>query len=94
MKKAALMAALAIVSFALMGCPSVKIPTGVTANPVGSKVGTSSGKIILGIIGDANAGVYEAAQAGGITKISTVDTEVKGFIGTVVITVTTTVTGE
>jgi hypothetical protein len=94
MKKVLLVLVLAIGALAMMGCPSVNTPVAATGNPIGSKTGQASGQIILGIIGDVDAGIVAAAAAGGITKVSTVDTQYKGFLGSVIITVTTTVTGE
>jgi len=94
MKKAILIIALAIVAIALMGCPSVNQPVAAAGATVGTKTGQSSGKIILGLFGNADAGSLAAAQAGGISKIATVDTKVSLFLGGLVITFTTTVTGE
>jgi len=94
MKKAILIVALAIVAIALMGCPSVNIPTAAAGAAVGVKTGQSSGKIILGLFGNADAGALAAAKAGGITKIATVDTKVQTLLGVLVVTFTTTVTGE
>jgi len=94
MKKAILIVALVIFAIALIGCPSVNVPMAAGGATVGAKTGTSSGKIILGMFGDADAGMLAAAKAGGITKIATVDTKVKGMLGALVLTFTTTVTGE
>jgi hypothetical protein len=94
MKKVALIAILAVAALVMMGCPSINQPVAATGNPIGSKTGQASGKIILGLFGNVDAGIVAAARAGGITRISTVDTEIKGLLGTLVITVTTTVTGE
>jgi hypothetical protein len=94
MRKVAFVAVLLVTALALMGCPSVTVPLQVTDNPIGSKTGTSGGTIILGLVGDANAGAGAAAQNAGITKIATVDTQVKLMVGFVMVTVTTTVTGE
>jgi hypothetical protein len=93
MKRVVLAAVVLITALALMGCASVTIPTGVTSNPIGSKTGTSSGQIILGAFGHGNGSALEAAQSAGITQISTVDTTIKQFLGSLVVTVTTTVTG-
>jgi hypothetical protein len=94
MKRIALVLLLALAAIALMGCPSVKLPIAATGNPIGSKTGEASGNIILGLFGDVDAGIQAAAAAGGITKVSTVDTKVKTLLGSLVITFTTTVTGE
>jgi hypothetical protein len=94
MKKVIVIVALAFAMIALMGCPSVTIPTGVGDATVGAKTGQSEGKIILGLFGDADASALTAARNGGITKIATVDTKVKGLLGVLVVTITTTVTGE
>ena len=94
MKKAIVIVALAFAVVALMGCPSVNLPMAAGGAAVGSKTGTSEGKIILGLIGTGDSGMLAAAKDGQITKISTVDTKVKGFLGPLVITFTTTVTGE
>jgi PBP1b-binding outer membrane lipoprotein LpoB len=93
MKKVAFVAVLLITALALMGCPSVTRPVSVTSNTIGSKTGTASGQIILGAFGDADASALTAARNAGITKISTVDTQVKSFLG-LVVTYTTTVTGD
>ncbi|MDR2159168.1 MAG: TRL-like family protein [Treponema sp.] len=93
MKKAVLVLALAVVALAMMGCPSLNQPVSATGNPIGSKTGQASGQIILGAFGDVDAGIVAAAQAGGISKVSTVDFQVKNFLG-LVVTYTTTVTGE
>jgi hypothetical protein len=94
MKKVALIAILAIAALVMMGCPSVKLPLQVTENPVGSKTGQASGQIILGLFGNVDAGAGTAAKNAGITKIATVDLEVKTLLGVLVVTYTTTVTGE
>jgi hypothetical protein len=93
MKKVALVLALVVVALAMMGCPSINQPVGATGNPVGSKTGQASGQIILGAFGDVDAGIVAAAQAGGISRISTVDFQTKSLLG-IVMTYTTTVTGE
>lgn len=46
---------------------------GVTSNPVGQKVGTSSAINVLGIYAGGEAGINKAARSAGITKISHVD---------------------
>jgi ABC-type sugar transport system substrate-binding protein len=94
MKKVAFVALLLVAALALMGCPSVNYPIGATGNPIGSKTGTSSGQIILGLFGDVDAGVLTAAKNSGITKISTIDLKTQNYFGGIVIIYTTTVTGE
>jgi hypothetical protein len=93
MKKAILVALLALTAIVLMGCPSVKLPMAAGDGHIGAKTGEASGMIILGIFGDVDASMTTAAKAGGITKIATVDTQIKTILG-VVTTFTTTVTGE
>jgi hypothetical protein len=103
MKKAIIIVALAFAVIALMGCPAVNRPALIGSGVVGSKIGQSSGSIILGMFGDVDAGVIAAAKAGGITKIGVVDTKVKTMLGggipglfysALVVTYTTTVSGE
>ena len=94
MKKAIIAFALLVAMVMLMGCPSVKFPTAASSGTVGNKTGQSTGSIILGLFGDADASALTAAQNGGITQIATVDTEVKLFIGGIIVYVTTTVTGD
>jgi len=103
MKKAIVIVALAFAVVALMGCPSVNLPALVSSTgSVGNKTGQASGSIILGLFGDVDAGVITAAKNGGITKIGVVDTKVKtllgggfgGFYSALVVTYTTTVSGE
>jgi len=94
MKKAILIVALAIVAIALMGCPSINVPTAAAGATVGTKTGQASGKIYLGLFGKADAGSLAAANAGGIKKIATVDTKYDMFLMGLIVTVTTTVTGE
>jgi hypothetical protein len=92
MKKAfVLIAAVAII---LMGCPSLNVPYLIGDGTVGPRTGQSSGTLILGIIGDVDAGMITAAKNAGITQIGAVDFRVKGFIGPVMLTFTTTVTGQ
>lgn len=77
-----LVAAILAASIVLMGCATITVPTGVTNEPVGPLVGQSSGRIWLGVFGTADAGVRAAAENGGITVISTVDTTTSlGFLG-------------
>jgi hypothetical protein len=103
MKKAIIIVGLAFAVIALMGCPAVNLPNMLGTGVVGSKTGQSSGSIILGLFGDVDAGVITAAKNGGITKIGVVDTRVKTLLGggvpglfysALVVTYTTTVSGE
>jgi len=94
MKKVILIVALAFAMIALMGCPAVNLPKAAGGATVGARTGQSSGSIILFLFGDADAGMLTAAKNGGITKIATVDTKVKNTLGGLVVTYTTTVTGE
>lgn len=94
MKKAILIVALVCAVISLMGCPTVNVPMLISDGNVGSKTGESGGTIILGLFGDANAGAIAAAKNGNITKIGVVDTRVKFMVGTILITVTTTVAGD
>jgi uncharacterized protein YceK len=94
MKKAVFIIALVVATLVMTGCPSVKLPIAATGNPVGSKTGQSSGQILFGVVGDVDASIQSAAAAGGITKISTVDLQTKALLGSVILTFTTTVTGE
>jgi hypothetical protein len=52
-----------------------------TSNPVGTKRGESCAMSILGIIAIGDASATTAAQAGGITKIGVVDTDMFGVLG-------------
>ena len=94
MKKALVLVVLALTAAAFMGCPSVNHPVAASSATVGAKTGQSSGQIILGLFGNVDAGMLAAAKAGGITKIATVDTKVQSVLGPVILTFTTTVTGE
>ncbi|RYY36782.1 hypothetical protein EON62_01530 [archaeon] len=80
-------------SLALSSC-SIALPVAISSNPIGSKVGTASADIYLGVFSfDADASIRSAAKQGGITRVSTVD--IKQFTVLFLYTkVTTTVTGE
>jgi outer membrane lipoprotein SlyB len=92
MKKAVVL--IAIVAIVLMGCPSVNVPYLIGDGVVGPRTGQSSGKIILGLFGDVDAGMITAARNAGISKIDAVDFRVSTFIGPIILTFTTTVTGQ
>lgn len=63
---------------------SITVPVSASSNPVGTKVGVSSGRCYLYVFCfDADASVNSAAKNGGITKISTVDYRKKNFLGLV-----------
>jgi len=105
MKKTALALATAA-SFALLtGCAGTgaapvngflfsdaKGPLLATNNKNATKVGKAACTSILGWIGQGDCSIEAAAKAGGITEISTVDTEVTNLIG-VYATRTTVVRG-
>jgi hypothetical protein len=52
-----------------------------TSNNIGPKKGESCASSILGLIAMGDASAASAAAAGGITKISVVDTEVMSILG-------------
>ena len=80
-----------VIAGVLTSC-AVSTPLFVTSNSVGSKIGKSSYKAILGFApNNAESGAIAAAKNGNITKIATVDQTVKG--GLFSATVTTVVTG-
>jgi hypothetical protein len=92
MKKFTLFCAVVIAAMALQSC-SVSMPVLVTDNPVGSKVGEASYKVIFGFPPmNADAGIATDAKNGGISKVATVDIKVRGGLFTQ--TVSTVVTGE
>jgi outer membrane lipoprotein SlyB len=95
MKKVRVFALVAVtlMVLALAGCYTIDAPVNATSNPVGDKVGESSGTLILGAFGNVDASIREAAANGGVSEISTVDLEVKNVLG-IIQTFTTTVTGE
>jgi len=79
--------------FLLSSC-SITLPVNATSNPVGDKVGRSSGNCYLGALCfNVDASINAAAKNGKISKISTVDMQVKNMLG-IVITYETIVTGE
>lgn len=59
----------------------VTLPVAATSNDVGTRVGESEAKSILGIIGTGDAGINEAASDAGITKISHVDQHIFTILG-------------
>lgn len=79
---------------ALMTSCTLTMPVTATSNPVGNKVGESTGTVFLQIFAfDADASIRTAAKNGGITKVSTVDIKQTNILG-IVTTYTTIVTGE
>lgn len=70
----------------------VKGPIAATANEGGSKVGTSTATMLLGI-SSGDGSVETAAKNGGITKIKTVDVKINHVLG-IYVAATTIVTGE
>lgn len=73
---------------------SVTMPVSATSNPVGSKVGTSTGRCFFyALCFGADASIQSAAKDGGITKISTVDMKTTNILG-IVVTYKCIVTGE
>jgi len=80
-------------AFTLASC-SITLPVGAgAADAPGSKVGSSSGTVVIGLAFNQDASVKSAAANGNISKIATIDVEVKNILGIVQI-YTTTVTGE
>ncbi len=73
----------AIVSSPVLGTvyTSVKAPMAVTANDLGTKVGTGEATSILGIAATGDASIQTAARNAGITKISHVDYEAFSVLG-------------
>ncbi len=55
--------------------------TAATSNTLGGKTGQSCATSYLGIIGLGDASIASAAKAGGISKISTVDSDNFGLLG-------------
>lgn len=73
---------------------SITLPVNATSNPVGTKVGKSSGNCYLSALCfGVDASIQTAAKNGGISKISTVDYTNKNILN-LIITHETTVTGE
>jgi len=61
---------------------------------IGSKRGESTGSIILGLIYLGHGDILDAAQNGGITRVSTVDIRTTTILGGLFIKNTTIVSGE
>lgn len=86
MKKFTKIIAGLVVGLAMASCATVS-PVTATNNPIGDKVGKSEttcvfyiGGLSSGLVMNKNYGVVEAAKKGGITKIATVDLEVKNYV--------------
>lgn len=93
MKKKAILL-FAVVAMAMTSCASlgteagsgslytdVQSGMGVTSNPVGQKVGTSSAINVLGLYAGGDAGINTAARSAGIKKISHVDHKKQSVLG-------------
>ncbi|WP_046244615.1 TRL-like family protein [Hymenobacter terrenus] len=92
MKKVLLFAA-AGVSFILSSC-SITLPVAVSSNPIGTKVGTASADVYLGVLSfGGDASIQTAAKKAGITRVSTVDIKHSNVLF-IYQQFTTTVTGE
>lgn len=93
MRFLSLVGAATIAIAALSSC-AMTVPVAATSNPIGSKVGTSTGSGFLGVlIFSPDTGIQQAAKNGGISKISTVDFKWTNMLG-ILQTYTCTVTGE
>lgn len=92
MKKTAFL--LAGAAMMVLSSCSITVPVAATSNPLGGKVGKSSGKCYLGVLCfGVDASIQSAARNGGISKISTVDYHQTNVLN-IVITHETIVTGE
>ncbi len=81
--------------FALLsyGC-AITMPSMITANEIGDKVGTSSATCYFyTLCFDQDASIQAAAKNGGITKIATIDIKTKNILG-IIVTYETIVTGQ
>lgn len=88
-----MMAAVVAGGMMLSSC-SITMPVNATSNPVGNKVGMSSGTCFLGMLCfGVDASIQTAAANGGISKISTVDLRTKNVLN-LITTYETIVTGE
>jgi len=98
-----------LVCFSLVGCafPLQQMPAGLIASDVtvpswnsvasptvGSKTGKATCAAVLALFASGDASVKKAALNGGITKVMTVDTNTKAYLGGLYWSVTTIVTGE
>ena len=88
-----MMAAVVAGGMMLSSC-SITMPVNATSNPVGNKVGMSSGTCFLGMLCfGVDASIQTAAANGGISKISTEDLRTKNVLN-IITTYETIVTGE
>lgn len=79
---------LATLTFTLASC-SVTAPYMVTQNEMGSKEGKASATFVFGIpVNGGDCSTRTAARNGNITKIATVDTQVKNYLCIVVVRAT------
>lgn len=71
--KKTLLFAVAGASLVLSSC-SITLPVAVSSNPIGTKMGTSSAAVFLGVLSfGGDASIQTAAKKAGITRVSTVD---------------------
>ena len=70
------------------------VPTAVTSNALGTKVGQAEAISVLGVVAIGDAGIDKAAKQAGITKISHVDSYTKSYFGGIVMKQTIKVYGE
>lgn len=85
--------AAAVATVMLASC-SIKLPVAATSNTIGSKTGSAKATCYLQVLCfNQDASIATAAKNGGITKVSTVDITHTSILG-IVVTYTTTVTGE
>ena len=68
---------------AILSSCSITLPVNATSNPVGSKVGTATATIVLGLYFNQDAGIQKAAKNGGVKEISTVDIKRTNILGLV-----------
>ncbi len=77
LNKKSLLSLVCAASCAVMSSCSFTWPVTATSNPVGAKMGTSQGFVLLGFLAfGQDASILKAAKNGGITRISTVDMKV------------------
>lgn len=79
MKNIKLLAMSAVVGLFFASCTVGPTPVGATSNPLGSKSGKATSTRIFYIFPMRDGGVAEAAKAGGISKVSTVDMKTVNF---------------
>lgn len=92
-----LAASAAVVVASLSSCATINSGAAISSNtPIGQKVGEASSSIILGIFstkGEQN-NIKQAAQNGGISKVSQVEYIDKSIFGGLIVKHTTRVYGE